>query len=180
MNNKTSLYFEAISEHVVLPLQHHSVAEHCFAAALLLFGAIDGLGRLVHSNPNAGAGRRFQEYLPRLGNAYALRAKSLWKLRNSLAHNSLNVAAFLSQAVNARLHHLEEDRGYIFVHTRQLAVDFERAFRELKMELLQYPELGDQVEGRLGYAELTDPIWRLMEVKTTEPLPIRFVQGPED
>ena len=64
MQRKTQEYFNAIQRHVIDPLQCNGVAEHCFAAALLIFGAIDGLGRLIHPDPKAGAGLRFKAYGP--------------------------------------------------------------------------------------------------------------------
>jgi hypothetical protein len=178
MKFKSAEYFEAIKGHVIDPLQNSAVGDHCFAAALLVFGAIDGLGRLIHPERDAGPGTRFKYYLPRLGQDYSARSDALWKLRNSLAHNALNVAAFMSQAQGAQLHHLEEDRGHIFVHTRQLANDFACSYRALIVELENNVELADRVENRLHFGELTDPCWRRMEVKTTEPPAIHFVQGP--
>ncbi|MEX0725944.1 MAG: hypothetical protein WD065_06725 [Planctomycetaceae bacterium] len=178
MQSKTTEYFSAIQCHVVSPLENSTIAEHCFAAALLVFGAIDGLGRLIHTDREASPGDRFKAYLQRLGEVYVAHADAIWKLRNSLAHNAVNVAAFMSKAEGAELHHLEEDRGRIFVHTRVLAKDFTTSFNALSEELEQNQALATCVENRLDYAELTDPSWRKMEVKTTEPPPIRFVQGP--
>jgi len=178
MQSKTTEYFNAIQCHVIEPLRTSAVADHCFAAALLIFGAIDGLGRLIHPDRDALPGVRFKAFLPRLSSNYAPHAEAIWKLRNALAHNAVNVAVFMSKAEGAELHHLEEDRGHIFVHTRELANDFRASFDSLISELEQDRKLADRVENRLDYAELTDPSWRKMDVKTTEPPPIKFVQGP--
>lgn len=177
MQEKTTKYIEAIARHVISPLKNSAVSEHCFASAILIFGAIDGLGNLIHPDENANSGTRFKYFLPRLGQKYAVSRELIWKLRNSIAHNAINVAAFMSQAEDTEFHHLEVDCGHIFVHTRQLANDFCHAFEELLAELQQDCELSNRVESRLEYAELSEPFWRIMDVKSTEPPRVKFVQA---
>ncbi|HET6883181.1 MAG TPA: hypothetical protein VFI31_23630 [Pirellulales bacterium] len=180
MGPKTTEYFDAFQQHVNAPLETGTVGDHCFAAALLVFGAIDGLGRLIHPQRTAGAGIRFKDFLPRLGPKYIEHADRIWDLRNSLAHNAINVAAFLSKAEDAALHHLEVDRGQIFVSTPQLVADFKDAFEALKDGIERDCELADRIDRRLFYAHLSDAYWRRMDVKTTEPPPISFVQAESE
>jgi hypothetical protein len=106
-NSATSEYFAVIRRHVILPLDNSSVANHCFAAAMLIFAGIDGLGRLIHPNASAGPGERFRAFLPRLGGDYRLRQNELWDLRNALDHNAINVACYMSRTEDARGQHLE-------------------------------------------------------------------------
>jgi hypothetical protein len=91
---------------VIHPLETSGVGESCFAAALLVFGAMDGLGKLIHPDDTAGAGERFKLFLQRMGTAYAAIENDLWRLRNSLAHNAMSIACFMSKTDDARGEHL--------------------------------------------------------------------------
>jgi hypothetical protein len=61
------------------------VAESCFAAALLVFGAMDGLGKWTHPDAAAKPSERFKFFLQRMGPAYAAIEDELvkihWELR---------------------------------------------------------------------------------------------------
>ena len=49
-------YLGVVRQHVIQPLETRGVAESCFAEALLVFGAMDGLGKLTHANDAAPGG----------------------------------------------------------------------------------------------------------------------------
>ena len=170
----TSEYIAAVREHVIRPLACSPVADHCFAAAMLIFAGIDGLGRLVHPNPTAGAGERFRAFLRRLGSDYQRRENELWALRNSLDHNAINVACYMSKTEDARGQHLEVDNGHVFVHTVRLLTDFRAAVDSLEGELQQDTALFVQTESRLEWAYLDLPGWRDPNVQTTPRPFVRF------
>ncbi len=170
----TKEYIASIREHVIQPLQTSAVADHCFAAAMLIFAGIDGLGRLVHRKPAAGAGERFKDFLPRLGAEYQPRDNEIWKLRNSLDHNAINVACYMSKTEDAKGEHLEFDNGHLFIHTARLLADFCAAVDHLESEFQRDALLFRQAESRLEWAELVLSGWRDPTVKTTPPPTVLF------
>ncbi len=173
----TKEYLKVIRRHVIVPLESTSLADSCFAAALLIFGSIDGLGKLIDPDDSAGAGKRFKSFLPRLGSNYAALEDKLWALRNSLAHNSLNVASFMSKTDDAQGAHLETDGDCIFVHTVILLADFKDALVSLEQELRTNATLLSQFEARLSWDEITPSGWRGSAIMTTPPPGIRFVKS---
>jgi hypothetical protein len=175
-NSATREYLDVIREHVIRPLESTTVAESCFAAAMLIFGAMDGLGRLIHPDDHAGAGVRFKAFLPRLGAHYQTCSSELWKLRNSLSHSAMNVACFMSKIEDARGKHLESVRGYLFIHTKRLLEDFKNAFHQLEQEMRTCTVLLQRAESRLERADIAPAPWRYETVYATPPGPISFVQ----
>jgi hypothetical protein len=177
-NSATREYLDVIREHVIHPLESTAVAESCFAAAMLIFGAIDGLGRLVHPDDHAGPGARFKAFLPRLGPRYKSLSGELWELRNSLAHNAMNVACFMSKTDHAFVQgkHLETFRDYLFIHTRQLLEEFKNAFHQLEQEMRTSAVVLQRAESRLERAYIPPGPWRYETVCATAPGPISFVQ----
>lgn len=172
----TPEYIRVIREHVIRPLSDTPVGESCYAAVLMICGAIDGLGRLTHPDGNARAGERFKAFLYRLGQEYTTHADALWDLRNALAHNALNVACFLSKTDDARGEHLETYKGNIFVHTRRLVEDFERAVDRLEREFAADAQLLARAEARLDWNMIDGPGWRNVEIAHTPPPGPFFVQ----
>ena len=171
----TREYIAAIREHVVQPLENTRISDHCFATAMLIFAGIDGLGRLVHPNPDAGAGERFKGFLPRLGIEYQMRENEIWDLRNSLDHNAINVACYMSKTEDARGEHLEVDNGHLFLHIVRLLADFRTSLNTLEAELQRDVKLFERTELRLEWACLDLPGWRGQNVQTTPPPIVRFV-----
>jgi len=172
----TCEYLRVIRQHVIHPVEMTPVVDSCFASAMLIFGSMDGLGRLIHPNANAGAGDTFKHFLTRLGPDYTALEKELWGLRNSLAHNAMNVACFMSKTDDARGEHLELDHGYVFVHTGQLLRDFESAIDKLEDDLRTHAVLFQRAESRLEWDSINQPDWRGGRVMTTPPPGIRFVR----
>lgn len=172
----TREYLSVIRQHVIHPLETSGVAESCFAAALLVFGAMDGLGRLTHPDAATGAGERFKSFLQRMGAAYAAIEDDLWKLRNSLVHNAMNVACFMSKTDDARGEHLERDHGFVFVHTVRLLEDFKSAVNKLEADLHVCTALLQRTESRLTWDAIDEPGWRGGGVRTTPPPGIQFVR----
>jgi hypothetical protein len=170
----TAEYLQVIRQHIIYPLRETSVGESCFAAAVLIFGAVDGLGRLIHRSASAGAGDRFRCFVSRLGEKYAQRGAALWRLRNSLMHNATNVVSFMSKTSDAGGLHLEECNGYLFVHTKELLQDFEAEVTRLENELKNDPSLLRQAESRLRWSPIPSLAWQ--EYPTTKPAPVQFVE----
>jgi hypothetical protein len=165
-----------IREHVVQPLEESAIANSCFAAAMLIFAAIDGLGKLQHPSAEAKPNERFKLFITRLGPPYRKCAAGLWNLRCSLDHNAMNVACFMSKTVEARAEHLEEYKGFLFIHTGRLLEDFKTALEQFDGELQTDDNLLQQAESRLGRDYITPKEWRRGVAVTTPPA-IWFVQG---
>src|ERR1043166_1190341 len=107
-------YLKVIRQHVIQPLEATALGESCFAAAMLIFAAVDGLGKLTHPDDRAKAGERFKSFLPRLGAQYTRHARRLWELRNQLDHSAINVACFMSKTQDAEGEHLEWFDDHLF------------------------------------------------------------------
>jgi len=181
---KVDIYFEFIDDHVVKAIGDKGVGDaSCFASVLLLCGAIDGLGGLVHDDDDASARDRLREFLKRMPAKYSQHEAGLWKLRNSLAHEAVNAGVFLSSAGDAGVGHLEEvaledGQTYLFVHIRALLEDFCKAKADLRREIETSPKLTARAGGRLIDTKVE---YRLPEeygpdkVRVTEPGPVRLV-----
>ncbi|MGA2257863.1 MAG: hypothetical protein ABSG53_24635 [Thermoguttaceae bacterium] len=110
-------------------IQHQS----CFATILTVFACVDGLGGLTQPDAKAGNTQRFGQYIEEFfPDAYRTNKKLLWDLRNSLAHNALNVAAFVSYAPASAEYHLVRSRsGETLIYTPYLVRDFGQSLEKL-------------------------------------------------
>ena len=105
---KIDEYLRVIKERILAPIQKTDVRRYSTATLLLLFAAIDGLGKLLHRNNTAGSNQRILGFLDYMGGGYRVHKKELLSLRNSLVHNAINVASFLSQTEMGRDTHLKK------------------------------------------------------------------------
>ena len=129
---KVEEYLRIIRERIMAPIQNTEIQNSCTATLLLLFAAIDGLGKLIHHDDDAGVTRRIKEFLNYMGGDYKIRKKELSRLRNSLVHNAINVESYLSQTETASGQHLKKigAAGFIYVNTMIMYKDFEDAFEQ--------------------------------------------------
>jgi hypothetical protein len=169
-------YLKVIHQHVIHPLEQTSLADSCFAASMLIFGAIDGLGKLIDDDDKAHAVDRFKTFLVMLGSVYTRVEDKLWALRNRLAHNAMNVACFMSKMEDARGEHLEVENDNVFVHTGRLLEDFKLAIHKLEEDFKNDPVLLQRAEARLEWDSINRPGWRGNRVMTTRPPGVRFVR----
>ena len=93
--NKIDEYLNVIQRRIVEPIQKADIGRYCTATLLLLFAAIDGLGKLIHDNPRAVPSDRIRAFLDYMGDNYGKRKKELLGLRHSLVHNAINVASYM-------------------------------------------------------------------------------------
>jgi hypothetical protein len=173
---KTQAYFDLIERHVLAPIKNTEVRNSCVASLLLLFAAIDGLGRLLHSDPNAGVADRFKFFLKEyMGGKYKTHCDRIYQLRCSLAHNALSLSAFMSRTMMGESHHLRHDTalGVIFVSTPVFLKDFWHVFDELKALLATQEGLRKQAEDRLDW--ISDEQRALWMPFSTPPGPITFI-----
>jgi hypothetical protein len=67
---KLNVYFNLIERHILKPIEDGLLDKSCYATTILLFTAIDSLGKLTHPNSSAGAGLRFKYFISTIGKAY--------------------------------------------------------------------------------------------------------------
>lgn len=136
-------YFSELDDHIVSRIRDGKVGDSCFAAVMFMFAAVDSLGRLMApSHIEGSVHSRFtyvlQNYFPP---AYFDEEDRLWRLRNDLMHNALNVATFLAaiSSVDASYQHLElvPNTDYLFLNTCTFQGDLCRAIDQVKGQLRQ-------------------------------------------
>lgn len=170
-------YLNLIETHVIRPLSNTDLSNSCYATLLMLCGCFDGLGKLIHPDRNAGAGARFKHFVSRMGPNYDAMKDELWLLRNSVAHNALNVAAYLSHVPSTADVHLQKSSSgtQFVVNTNQLFEDFVAAFKQLESDLATDTTLKQIAENRLTHGEI--PATEFESWETTPPPPVRFIQN---
>ena len=178
---KIDAYLMVIEGRILAPIQKTEIQDYCTASLLLLFSAIDGLGKLIHPSPKAGNQARIGEFLAYMGPKYATHKKELIKLRNALVHNAINVASFLSQAkteaqAEAEIAHLKifGASGFIYVNTRIMFADFMSAFDRLRADFGSNKAMMKRGASRLEWREEDPYDWGATNIPTTPP-PIEFI-----
>ena len=131
---KVDAYLNTLEAYVIRPIQETDLSESCIATILLIFAAIDGLGKLTHTDDNAGSRERFKHYLCNyMRGEYVQNWEELYKLRCSLAHNAVSFTSFISKTYMGEHHHLQHQTalGYLFVSSSKLFTDFCASIRTL-------------------------------------------------
>ncbi len=176
-------YLHWIEEHIVACIRDTNVKESCIATLMLLFAAMDGLGRLCHEEGNASVEKRFKAFFRRMGPEYGKKADRLYKLRCSLVHEGLSAAVVLSKVSPTEHEHLRPVRTtggkeYLLVNTGVFFADFEAALERFRAEVAERGDISKRVAARLTadyvHHELSAPRGRVTTV-TPAPL-IRFIR----
>ena len=172
---KIEAYFKVIDEHIVRPIAETDVKYSCVATLLMLFAAIDGLGKLVHNIRNACVSERIKAFLPRMGPEYAEKADKLYKLRNSLMHNALNTESHMASIYMMGDPHLKtiSPFGLIYINTIRFFEDFRKAEDKLKEDISGDKSLHSRAGSRLEWVE-DDPQEHWVQT-ATPPGPVRFI-----
>lgn len=189
---KVNEYLNVIQERVLAPIQSGDVQRSCTATLLLLFAAIDGLGRLSNPTGSARVRDRIIGFLNYMGGGYAAHAEELDALRNSLVHNAINVESILSHAEPDSYRHLMRlgIDNLLYVNTTIMYRDFLRVFDQFRSQLQNNPIMMGQAASQLEWVEIDDPLESgehnpldQIGIPTgTQPPPIRFIrirQNPE-
>jgi len=174
--DKIDAYLDVIQSRIVEPIQDSDMDRYCTACLLLLFAAIDGLGKLIHDDEKAGPSERIRVFLDYMGGNYRMRKKELLKLRNSLVHNAINEASFMSQTEEAGDPHLSAigSAGFFYVNTSTMYQDFIRAFERLREEFKNDKVKLSRAAQRLEWKE-DDVEDHNLDVSPTPPPPIEFI-----
>jgi hypothetical protein len=114
-----------------------------------------------------------------LGVEYKKRSKELWKLRNALVHNAINVEAYLSSTEEpeqegwAHLEMLIGGSGLIYINTRRAASDVLLAFRRVKEQVEKDKAIAQRASDRLAWADNTQQ--GVGKKEFTPPAPVQVV-----
>lgn len=174
--NKIDKYLGVIQSRIVEPIQKSDIRRYCTATLLLLFAAIDGLGKLIHDDDKAKPNKRIRAFLDYMGEDYRKRKKELLELRHSLVHNAINVASFMSQTEMGSDQHLKRmgSGGFIYVNTTIMYHDFVRAFERLREEFKKDGLKMKRAAERLEWRE-DDCQDQYLEIPATPPPPVEFI-----
>jgi len=174
--SKVGEYLDLVEARVLKPLTNEAVQQSCSATLLLAFAAVDALGKLVHADDQAPPGVRFRAFLSFMGPEYEERFEELWKLRNALVHNAINVEAYLSFTELEGWAHLKRvgGSGLIYVNTRLVSSDLVSAFGRLTVLLRTDEVAARRADNRLEWVEDTQE-GAGGEVLPTQPPQVQFV-----
>ena len=176
---KVDEYLTIIQDRILAPIQRTEIRDFCTATLLLLFAAIDGVGKLIHPNITAGSNERIRYFLDYMGGDYSARKKELLKLRNSLVHNAINVESFLSHTEIGVDQHLKKmgSAEFIYVNTTIMHKDFVDAFQRFRSEIQSDQNKLQRAANRLEWRE--DNAWNSQEVPDMAvpslPPPVEFI-----
>ena len=177
--SKVGEYLDLVEVRVLRALSSEAVQGSCSITLLLVFATIDALGKLTHPRAKAGAGERFRYFLDFMGEEYKQRSKELWKLRNALVHNVINVESYLSSTELEGWVHLQPIRGgrFIYVNSRLASRNLMAAFGRVKTLLATDRNAWRQAEERLEWVENTLQAMS-SDPSPTPPPPVQFIQAP--
>ena len=172
---KLEEYFNVIEQRILGPIQKSEISHYCTATLLLLFAAIDGLGKLIHDKDKAGSNEGIRAFLDYMGGDYSIRKKELLDLRNSLVHNAINVASFMSQTEKGSEYHLRtiNSVGFIYVNTTTMHQDFNHAFQRIRKKFEVDKALLSRAAKRLEWRE--DDYDDTLNILATPPPPVQFI-----
>jgi len=173
---KVDEFLSIIQNRIVSPIENTDISQSCTATLLLLFAAFDGLGGLLHLEPDAGNNERIRCFLDYMGGAYAAKKKQLLALRHGLMHTAVNVESFLSKTEMTVGQHLKRigASGFLYVNTTVIYKDFATAFAKFRAELATNSELMERASSRLEWKE--DQAWDETDgPMPTPPPPVEFI-----
>jgi hypothetical protein len=171
-------YLNVVETRVLTALSSEAVQQSCSTTLLLIFAAFDALGKLTHPEASAGPGLRFRHFLSFVGKDYEARSKELWKLRNALIHNVINVESYLSSTELEGWAHLQMigGSGLIYVNSRQASRDLVEAFSRVKTMIATSEDAAQRAGSRLVWVENTGHPLDDGPVPTPPP-PVQFVHA---
>ncbi len=153
--SKVDEYLSLVETRVLKALFSNAVQQSCSTTLLLAFATVDALGKLTNPQAKAGVGERFRYFLGFMGVGYKERAEELWKLRNALVHNVINVESYLSSTDIEGWAHLQTvgGSGLIYVNTSLLSSDLKEAFGRVKSLLATDTGAAQRAAERLEWVD---------------------------
>lgn len=177
--DKVDTYLDVIQNRILAPIQTTDFRQYCTATLLLLFAAIDGLGKLLHQDDKARPTERIRCTLDYMGGGYPACKRQLLDLRHSLVHNAINVESFLSNAEIGAEQHLKRmgTAGFVYVNTSTMVKDFISAFEKFRAEIRHDRAMLKRAANRLEW-RAEDSVERQVSpdgVAPSPPPPIEFI-----
>jgi hypothetical protein len=176
---KIDAYLEIIQERILAPIETTEIRNYCTVTLLLLFAAIDGLGKLQNTDAKARSNKRIRGFLGYMGGDYDVHKRELLRLRHSLVHNAINVESFLSQTEIGSDQHLKKvgAAGFINVNTNVMYEDFVNAFNQFRAETRSDLEVMKRAADRLEWREdiALDDLNIGDAVAPSPPPPVEFI-----
>jgi hypothetical protein len=156
---KVDEYLNVIQDRILAPIKNTDIGNSCTAVLLLLFAAIDGLGKLIDPDDKACPSQRIRCFLVYMGGDYGVYKKELLILRHSMVHNAINVESFLSHTKMGADQHLKKmgTADFIYVNTMKMFIDFEEVFKRFRAEIQHDPIMLKRAADRLEWRE--DNAW---------------------
>jgi hypothetical protein len=173
---KITAYFDLIERHLKTAADRNGVHRSCYAALMLLFAIVDGLGKLFHDDVRVTVSKRFKFFLEtKVGSEYKKNRHKIYHLRNAMVHNAISSIAYLSAVEDHFPDHLMEmrDNKYIFINTVQFCKDVTLAFQKCKDEVLKDDTKINAIGNRLMWNQIEYPYQG--KVAPTLPPPIVFI-----
>jgi hypothetical protein len=181
--DKVDEYLRVIQERILAPIEKTEIQSSCTATLLLLFAAIDGLGKLYHPSDKAKVTKRIEKFLEYMGGDYADNKKQLSNLRHSLVHNAINVESYLSKTEMTSDQHLKKigAAGFIYVNTKVFYKDFVVAFKRFSDDIQDCQDLRKRAADRLDWREddHLDKLDITGDATPSPPPPVEFIYAKE-
>jgi hypothetical protein len=178
---KVNDYFCIIDKRIVDPIKKTDIKKSCTATLVLLFAAIDSLGKLSCQDQDyESSSRRFKSFLKRIGRDYENISDALWQMRNSLVHNGVNLESYMSATSEGDFgyEHLKTrgPDGFIYINTTTFFSDFCKAKRTLTEEIYTDKELFKLAANRLEWLPEDPQEYTEEEIfRPTPPASIGFI-----
>ena len=181
---KIDEYLSVIQKRILAPIQNTGIQRYCTVTLLLLFAAMDGLGKLLVPDDTAGPNQRIRGFLDYMSGDYEVSKKELLSLRHSLVHNAINVESFLSHTEIGGDWHLKKiGADLIYVNTMVMYKDFVDSFTRFRSEIQHDLVMMRRAADRLAWVETADPLeWgkdnppdQMDNATPTPPPPVRFI-----
>lgn len=177
--DKIDGYLDIVQERILAPIQNTEIRHYCTTTLLLLFAAIDGLGKLLDPDDRARPNQRIRGFLDYMGADYQVYKRELLELRHSLVHNAINVESFLSHTEIGGDQHLKKTgaAGFIYVNTMVMYKDFVDVFKRFRSEIQRDPIMMKRAADRLEWRE--DNAFDNPDIpdiaKPSPPAPVQFI-----
>lgn len=179
---KIDEYFKVIDDRIISTIQNTDVKKSCTATLALLFAAIDGLGQLSCKDEDyEKAGKRFKVFLKRMGQNYEGKSDIIWKIRNSLIHNGVNLESYMyaTSEGDFAFEHLSTPgpNGFLYIDTTQFFSDFCQAKRQLREEINKSDEILKRAANRLDWLEADEKEYQESNniARPSPPPPVEFI-----
>lgn len=179
--DKINTYFVIIDKRIITPIKETDIKKSCTATLVLLFAAVDSLGKLTCPEKDyESSRRRFKFFLKRMGRDYEKNSDALWRMRNSLVHNAVNLESYMfaTSKGDFRYEHLSTrgPNGFIYINTTTFFCDFCKAIRELMEQIYNDMELLKRAANRLErLSEAPQDYSEDQIVGPTPPAPVGFI-----